>query len=328
MTLALLVGSGLGLGLCLLVAGLAPARPSLASSLRRLDSHLPTLTAHGYTALTGGAFGRSVDARAVPASTSADQVRRWLGQRVGEPLGLTAGNGTADARRLMSLTPDLSADLAVTRTPADLHAGAKLLAALLGLATPAVLAFLLGLSGLQLPFLVPLWISLTGAAVGFLLPDLRLRRTAATARRTFRSAVGAYLDLVAMRMASGSGLAEALHDAAGIGAGPAFAQIRGALADARTDGLSPAQALSRLGEQLQLPDLIDTGTRLKLVDSSGAQAQLSLRAQAASLRDRELADAQGRAGEQSQSMLVAQVVLGFGYVLFLGYPAVARVLAS
>lgn len=340
MTLALLVGSGLGLGLCLLVAGLVPARPSLASTLHRLDSR----TGVGQGGLTGGAYGRSVAAGDV--STLADRARRWLGQHVGEPPGRTGSTfttgrdtdnrvavgrglaGRADPRRLMGLTPELAADLAVTRTPADLQVGAKILSALLGLASPVVLAFLLGLSGLQLPVLVPLWISLTGAAVGFLLPDLRLRRTAAAARRAFRSAVGAYLDLVAMRMASGSGLAEALHDAAAIGAGPAFAQIRGALADARTDGLSPAQALGRLGEQLLLPDLVDISTRLKLVDSSGAQAQLSLRAQAASLRDRELADAQGRAGEQSQSMLVAQVVLGLGYLLFLGYPAVARVLAS
>jgi hypothetical protein len=131
-----------------------------------------------------------------------------------------------------------------------------------------------------------------------------------------------------MRMASGSGLAEALHDAAAIGTGPAFGQIRGALADARTDGLTPSQALGLLGQQLQLPDLVETSRRLRLVDSTGAQVELSLRAQAASLRDRELADAQGRANEQSQSMLVAQVVLGLGFVLFLGYPAVIRVLAT
>ncbi len=316
MTLALLLGCGLGLGLCLLAAGLAPAPPSLASTLHRHDS-----------LAAAPAASRPADGADLPLATVGDRARRWLGLRVGDPLGLSGrdATGAPDAHRPASSS---AADLAVTGTPTELHAGAKILSALLGLATPAVLAALLSLSGLHLPLLVPLWISLTGAAVGFLLPDLRLRRTAVTARRAFRSAVGAYLDLVAMRMASGSGLAEALHDAAGIGAGPAFAQIRGALADARTDGLSPAQALGRLGEQLQLPDLVDTGTRLRLVDSSGAQAQVSLRAQAASLRDRELTDAQGRAGEQSQSMLVAQVVLGLGFVLFLGYPAVARVLAT
>jgi Flp pilus assembly protein TadB len=299
MTLALLSGLGVGLGLCLLVAGLRPAPASLADSLRRLDAAPPPRAA------------------AAPVQDSAwDGLLHWLGLRTRPRAGLAAMSG------------DLTADLAVTATPAELHAGLKTLSALVGLLTPALLSLLLAVLGLNLPLLVPLWVSLSGALVGYLLPDLRLKQRAADARRVFRASVGAYLDLVAMRMASGSGLAEALHDAAGIGTGPAFAQIRGALADARTDGLSPAQALGRLGQQLQLPDLVETSSRLRLVDSTGAQAELSLRAQAASLRDRELADAQGRANEQSQSMLVAQVVLGLGFVLFLGYPAVIRVLAT
>jgi tight adherence protein C len=305
MTLALLTGCGVGLGVCLLVAGLRPAPPTLTASLQRLDQ--PPTPAP----LARGALPR--------AESSVDTVRRWLGLRT---------LPSAERAGLAVLTGDLDADLAVTGRDPQLHAGSKALAAVSGLLTPALLAALLAAAGLALPLLVPLWVSLTGALVGYLLPDLRLKRQASEARRVFRASIGAYLDLVAMRMASGSGLAEALTDAAGVGTGPAFAQIRGALADARTDALTPAQALGRLGQQLQLPDLIDTSTRLRLVDASGAQAQQSLRAQAASLRDRELADAQGRANEQSQSMLVAQVVLGFGFVLFLGYPAVVRVLAT
>jgi hypothetical protein len=303
MTLALLTGLGLGLGVCLLVTGLRPAPPTLTASLARLDQplmHRPPVAPP-------------------PPESSLDTLRRWLGIRT---------LPTAERGTLAVLSGDLDADLAVTGTAAELHAGAKALAALTGLLSPALLATLLAVTGLRLPLLVPLWVSLSAALVGYLLPDLRLKRRAADTRRSFRTSVGGYLDLVAMRMASGSGLAEALHEAAAIGTGPAFAQIRGALADARTDGLTPAQALGRLGQQLQLPDLLDTGTRLRLVDASGAQAQTSLRAQAASLRDRELADAQGRANEQSQSMLIAQVVLGLGFVLFLGYPAVVRVLAT
>lgn len=324
MTLAALTGLGLGVGLCLLMAGLRPGRPPLVATLRRLD--------------------RPPARRPPPAEVeplgATDRARVWVGRRLAGPVaasgaGAAIGDsahaglgGSWDGSRRGLLSPELAADLAVTGVPAELHAGAKVLSGLVGLLVPALLTVLLALTGLHLPLLVPLWVSLSAGAVGLLLPDVRLRRTAAATRRAFRSAVGAFLDLVAMRMASGAGLAEALHDAAAVGAGPAFGQIRGALADARTDGLSPAQALSRLGEQLHVPDLVDTGTRLRLVDASGAQAQASLRAQAASLRDRELADAQGRAGEQSQSMLVAQLVLGFGFVLFLGYPAVARVLAT
>ena len=314
MTLAILLGAGIGLGVCLLAAGLRPAPVSLATALHRLDrpptSRLPSTTS---------AINRRDD-------DLVGRARWWLGRRTHIALtGRVDGRGDGP---LAGLSGDVTADLAVTGTPTELHAGAKALSSLTGLLAPAVAWALLRAAGLGLPLLVPLWLCLTGALVGFLLPDLRLRRQAAEARRAFRTSVGAYLDLVAMRMASGSGLAEALHDAAAIGTGPAFASIRGALADARTDGLTPAQALGRLGHQLQLPDLVDVSTRLRLVDTSGAQAQTSLRAQAASLRDRELADAQGRANEQSQSMLVAQVVLGLGFVLFLGYPAVVRVLAT
>lgn len=307
MTLALLTGLGVGLGVCLIVVGLRPAPPTLTASLQRLDQTPgPRRTTPDTVSGTG-------------TESSLDTLRRWVGLRTLPSVERTG---------LAALTGDLDPDLAVTSTAPDVHAGTKALAALAGLLAPALLAAVLAAAGLGLPLLVPLWVSLSGALVGYLLPDLRLKRRAADARRTFRASVGAYLDLVAMRMASGSGLAEALHDAAGIGSGPAFAQIRGALADARTDGLTPARALGALGQQLHLPDLVEVSTRLRLVDASGAQAQASLRAQAASLRDRELADAQGRANEQSQSMLVAQVVLGFGFVLFLGYPAVVRVLAT
>lgn len=305
MTLALLSGLGIGLGVCLLVLGLRPAPLTLTAQLHRLDQPPAALPPARLAATDPqGPTGR---------------LRFWLGLRT-----LAA----ADRGGLGTLSGDVSADLAVTGTAAPVHAGAKAVAALTGLFTPALLTLLLAAAGLQLPLLVPLWVCLSGALVGYLLPDLRLRRRAAEARRAFRTSVGAFLDLVAMRMASGSGLAEALSDAAGIGDGPAFARIRGALADARTDGLTPAQALGLLGTGLQLPDLVEVSTRLRLVDTSGAQAQTSLRAQAASLRDRELADAQGRANEQSQSMLVAQVVLDFGFVLFLGYPAVIRVLQA
>jgi tight adherence protein C len=295
-TAGLLAGAGIGAGLWLVVVGLWPARPSLTASLAAVDR-----------------AGRQVSARPAggvdPWSRFADRLAAWWGERGWD-------------------TPGLRADLAVTNRTLSEHVTRKVGYAAGGLFGPSLLCAVLSAAGVSLPLLVPMWASLSAAAVAFLLPDVQLRQQAAAARREFRVAVGGYLDLVAMRMASGAGLAEALADAAAIGAGPAFTHLRGALADARTDGLSPAASLARLGEELHLPDLVDTATRLSLVDATGAQAQASLRAQAASLRDRELADAQGRANEGSQSMLVAQVVLGFGFVVFLGYPAVAKVLAT
>lgn len=295
MTAAVLAGAGVGVGVLLLVAGLRPAPRTLAAQLAEIDAARWTRQ----NAVAAGQWWRPLASRLA---------RGW------------AQRGWVPA----SLAPDL----AVTGTEMDVFVLRKVSFATAGLFTPLLLAAGVAATGMGVPLLVPVWVAVCAAVVAFLLPDVALRQAAAARRRDYRAAVGAFLDLVAMRMASGAGLAEALGEAAAVGDGPAFAALRGALADARTDGLSPAAALGRLGEALALPDLVDTATRLRLVDTTGAQAQASLRAQAASLRDRELTDAQGRANERSQSMLVAQVVLGLGFVVFLGYPAVAKVLAT
>ncbi len=54
----------------------------------------------------------------------------------------------------------------------------------------------------------------------------------------------------------------------------------------------------------------------------------SLTARAATLRRRELAEIEGKAGERSQSMLVAQLLLCAGFVIFLSYPAAMKMLGS
>lgn len=305
MSAGLLVGACLGLGLLLLVAGLRPAAPALARSLAQLDTA----------------------ARFRPATPPAPRgaAGRLAGLHRRAAAELAAG---LDRRGWVPATQ--ATDLAVLgRDRAELFA-AKLTGAAVGLAVLPVLAAAAGLLGLPgvAVLALPGWLAVTAGVVGFLVPDAMVRRRAAGRRRDFRVAVGGYLDLVAMRMASGAGLAEALSDAAGIGTGVAFARLRTALADARTDGLTPAAALSRLGTELALPELVDTGTRLGLVDASGAQAEQSLRASAAALRVRERTDAHGTANERSQSMLVAQVVLGLGFLVFLGYPAVAKIMAT
>ena len=298
MTVALLAGAGVGVGLLLVIAGWRPAAPTVASVLAELDAARWSPPPPSRTAERQG-------------------VSRWLA-------GWLVRHG---GDRSWS-SPSVRADLAVLGDDVESLLARKTAAALVGGLVPPAAAVLIRAVGAGVPVLVPVWAALTAGAVGFLLPDVRLRQAAAARRRSFRTAISGYLDLVAMRMASGAGLAEALTDAANVGEGFAFVSLRAALLDARTDGVTPAAALGRLGEQLVLPDLVDTATRLSLVDSSGAQAARSLQAQAASLRDRALTDTQGRANERSQSMLVAQVVLGLGFVVFLGYPAVAKVLAT
>ena len=93
---------------------------------------------------------------------------------------------------------------------------------------------------------------------------------------------------------------------------------------ARLQDLTPG--LGRLGDEVGLNELRDLAAALTLVADDGAKIRDSLAARAATLRRRELAEMEGRAGERSQSMLVAQMLIVLGYLLFLAYPAVSRIL--
>ena len=294
-------GAGAGLGLLLLALALFPPRITLAASLARLD-----------------AAARTPRRTAAPDATGV--LQRLFVRHAGEPLSVAFSDRgwlSAQAR----------SDLAVVGQEPAAFFAVKAACAVAGLAVAPLLAGLLALAGVGVTLLLPAWVALLFAGLLFTVPDMTVRRRAHDRRRDFRAAVGSYLDLVAMKMASGAGLSEALRDAASIGGDGPFARIRGALEDARTDGLTPAAALGQLGDELSLPDLRELSAGLSLVAASGAQAEESLRAKAASLRERELSAAAGDANARSQSMLVAQVVLALGFLVFIGYPALVKVLA-
>jgi tight adherence protein C len=296
-------GAGAGLGLLLLSFALFPPRPTLSKSLARLDAAARTPRRTALTDPAGGALLQLLVRHAGQPLARTFQDRGWLST---------------------SLRSDLSV---LGQQPASFFA-VKAACTIAGLSTGPLLAGLLARGGIGVPILLPGWVALLVAVSLFTVPDMVVRRRAQDRRRDFRAAVGSYLDLVAMKMASGAGLSEALRDAAAIGGDGPFARIRGALEDARTDGLTPAAALGQLGDELSLPDLRELSAGLSLVAASGAQAEESLRAKAASLRERELSAAAGDANARSQSMLVAQVVLALGFLVFIGYPALVKVLAA
>ncbi|GAB3152041.1 type II secretion system protein [Microbispora hainanensis] len=118
------------------------------------------------------------------------------------------------------------------------------------------------------------------------------------------------------------------------GAGPApgsnwaMERIREALANARIVGITPWQALGQLGDEINVDELRDLSAALGLVADDGAKVRASLTARAATLRRRELAEVEGKAGERSQSMLVAQLLLCAGFVIFLSFPAAMKMLGA
>jgi tight adherence protein C len=303
MTEAALYGAMLGLGLFLLIRALFPARPGLAARLVALDA-----------ARDGGDAPRM---RLVAPDEKVSALRQRLGERLA---ALYAARGWE--------IRSIRADLALLGRSFEGHLATKALLAVSGLLIfPLLLAWVL-LMGWGFSLHVPLWTAVLAALVFFFLPDLQVRRDAAVRRRDFRHAVGAFLDLVSMNLAGGRGVPEALMMAVSVGddGNWAMARIREALGNARIVGITPWQALGQLGDEINVDELRDLSAALGLVADDGAKVRASLTARAATLRRRELAEIEGQAGERSQSMLVAQLLLCAGFVVFLSFPAAMKML--
>jgi Flp pilus assembly protein TadB len=246
-----------------------------------------------------------------------DRARETLGQRL-----------EAEANARGWTFGRLRRDLAVMNQPFAAMLATKVFFALGALIFIPVVLFLFSMLGFRAPGATPAVVTLAAMTFAFFLPDLALRQEAEDRRRDFRHVVGSFLDLVAMNLAGGRGLPEALMTASTIGDHWAMARIRQALANARLIGITPWDAMARLGEDLGVEELRDLASALALAGDEGAKIRASLLARAASLRRKELADVEGKAGERSQSMLVAQLVMCAAFMLFLGYPAGAAILGS
>jgi Flp pilus assembly protein TadB len=131
-----------------------------------------------------------------------------------------------------------------------------------------------------------------------------------------------------MNLAGGRGLPEALLTASTISEHWSLVRIRQALANARLLGMTPWQALGELGDDLGVDELRDLSGALALAADDGAKIRASLAARAATLRRKELADAEGEAGEKSQSMLVAQLLICTAFLIFLAFPALIKLLGT
>jgi Flp pilus assembly protein TadB len=184
----------------------------------------------------------------------------------------------------------------------------------------------LSLAGVSLPLGTPLVVAIGLGALFFFVPDLEARQTATRRRREFRRALGAYLDWVSLQMSGRAAAEQALPDAARIGGGWPLALIRHTVNGATRSGQDVWGALGELGHRIGVTQLSELGALVQLVAHDGAQVRDTLSARAASLRAEELADAQGIAGKRDQSMLMAQILLGVGFAVFLGYPAVVNFL--
>lgn len=296
MILALLCGAAAGTGLLAILWALAPPRADLAGTVFRLD-----------------------EARARPARTTS-----------------TTGNGRADrvgARLRVALSRRgirlrrLTADLTLCDRTLEEHLVRKILTAGVGLALPLVVSLVLSAAGVSLGWTLTAATAIVFATVLFFVPDLDVAREAQRRRKELRRALSCYLQLVAMAMAGGRGIPEALPSAARVGTGWAFDLIADTITAARYTGRSPWDALTELGEETGVPELAELGRAAGLVADDGAKITDSLQARAATARARELAEAEGLAERKSSSMQHAQLILGFSFLAAIMYPAVIAVMS-
>jgi tight adherence protein C len=286
----LLAGAGLGLGLLLVLRSVRPAPPDLAAALARIGS--PRAGPPGAEGLT--------------------------------PLGSLA--------RLLGLerviTAAVAIDLRLMGRTRGSHLTRSLVTGLESALVAPVAAAVLALAGVTVPFQLPLALLLLFGGAGALLPNAVLRADARARRRSFVHALSAFLDLVAVNLAAGRGIEGALDTAADAGRGWAFGEIRQALYRAKIMGDTPWAGLDHLGRELGVTDLRELAASVSLAGDNGAKVRTSLTARAQALRVKGLAEVEAAAQSASERMSLPVILLLCGFVLFIGYPAIARVLGG
>lgn len=293
MTEALIVGAVFGLGLWLLVVAIAPARVPLTVASRRL-------------------------AREGRLAYLDDEEPDGLAIRVGRALLPALGEHRV-------LRGNTQRDLAIVGRAIEDHVGRKCVVALIGLVYVPVTVVALQIAGVKVPVVLPLWASVATAALGWFIPDLLLSSEANERRRSFRHALGAFVDVMVMLLAANEGIEGSLHLAAASGDGWAFAEIRKALRDAQVQGDTPWRALAQLGRDLGVDELVELAATASLAGSEGASVRRSLVTKAASIRAHAAAEEEAEAQSASARMTLPMLVMLVGFILFIGYPAVTLV---
>lgn len=289
MTLAILIGVGLGGGLWLVLSGLAPSPEPLDKALARIGRPLrPDVTTDSFDARLGAQLRR------LPVVDRAVELVR--------------------------------ADLRVLRRDADEQAAEIAAYLAVGFLWAPVVGTGMWLLGVRLPLVLPLWFSVAGAAGALVLSVQHIRARAKEARAAFTHALSAYCDVVSMSTSAGYELHSAVFDAATRGDGWAFGEIRGALHRGFLAGERPWDSLAGLGRDLGVNDLVELGAMLSLAGDEGTAVGDTLTSKARSIRERLVADTERHAAAATERMAIPGAMVLIGFLWLLAFPALHLIL--
>jgi len=254
--------------------------------------------------------------------------------RLGQPSVVTQSDQHADldtrvgvwARRVAivdHLVVGMRTDLRVLHRTADHQAALLLTAAVLGAAWGPVVVLGGRLVGVALPLAIAVWLGLGGTVVGVVGSVRSVRVGARTRRQGFRHALAAFCDVAGMCLAAGRGVESALQTAAQAGDGWAFDELRATLGSAYVRGDTPWDSLMGLGTEMAIGDLTELGAALSLAGVEGAAVRETVRSKARMIRERLTAESEQTAATVTERMGVPATFLLLGFVVFLGYPAIA-----
>ncbi len=168
---------------------------------------------------------------------------------------------------------------------------------------------------------------IVGSAAGWWLSWAHLRERADDVRQEASATVAVFLTLVQALMAAGAGPNGAMSAAVLAGEGRVFALMRDAMMTAQLNNTEPWVGLGDLGRRLGIADLVGLSASLRQA-SEGASVGDSLKAKASSLRDRDRYRREAEMVARSESMSLPLVGMALAFVVLIGYPAVALLLAT
>lgn len=220
----------------------------------------------------------------------------------------------------------MRADLRILHRSPDEQAALLVTYALLGFLWAPVVAAGGWLVGFRLPLAVPLWLAVGGAGIGVVVAVRSVTTAASLRRQEFSHALSSFCDVTGMCLSAGRGVESSLETAAQTGTGWVFGELQTALRSGYVRGDTPWDALARLGQDADLPDLSELAAALSLAGDQGAAVRDTVTSKAKAIRERLTSDAERTAASVTERMGIPATLLLFGFVVFLGFPAIAVLL--
>ncbi|MGW5715126.1 type II secretion system protein [Amycolatopsis sp. NPDC003865] len=182
------------------------------------------------------------------------------------------------------------------------------------------LTVVLALVGAAPPIVLTGAASLGCALLGWQLPVIMLKNRVKHARAAFAGAMAAYCRLVALGRLGDRGPVEALRYPATLGSGWAFRRVKLAIDEATLRGRMPWDGFAELAEDTGVRELKDIGQIIASAGQDGASIVDTLRAKAAALDEKQLADRKTGSSVRSDRMDMPVALLGLAFIAFLAFP--------